>query len=50
MKKKELYEAPSVEMYDLVPESNVLQPNSPYGNANTAGTELVEQSDFTYTH
>lgn len=25
MKKKELYEAPSVETYDLVPEGNLLQ-------------------------
>ena len=31
MKKKELYEAPSVETYDLVPESNLLQGASQKG-------------------
>ena len=51
MKKKELYEAPSVETYDIVPENNVLLNGSPtYGSANTAGSDLVEQEDYTYTH
>ena len=44
MKKKELYEAPSVETYDLIPDGNVLTVNSPgsasngYNGNNDLGT------------
>ena len=34
MKKKELYEAPSVETYDLILENNVLETGSPTNSAN----------------
>ena len=32
MKKKELYESPSVETYDLIPEGNLLENASPNGS------------------
>ena len=44
MKKKELYEAPSVETYDLVPEGNLLQ--APSGKFNTDNhTEYLTPED-----
>ena len=39
MKKKELYEAPSVETYDLVPEGKILGGSEQYGSDGSAGPE-----------
>ena len=48
MKKKELYEAPSVETYDLVPESNLLDtasPNGSWDNSIRGGTTWGSSSE-----
>lgn len=43
MKKKELYEAPSVETYDLVPESNLLGASQ---DANRADKDYDNDNDL----